>query len=53
MQVVYSRQVGKACLAQTLARDAGRKEQVAFWVMVPPSNHLVVLTTRREACWSL
>lgn len=25
MQVVYSRQVGKACLAQTLARDAGQR----------------------------
>lgn len=38
LEMVYNRQVGKACLAQTLAREGSREKQVGFWVMVPPSS---------------
>lgn len=44
LQVVYSRQMRKAFPAQKLAREGSCKEQVGFWVMVPPSYQTAVST---------
>lgn len=53
LQVVYSRQMGKACLVQTLVREGSHKEQMGFWVTVPPSYQTVVPTIQRGMLVSL
>lgn len=39
LELVQGRQVGKACLTQTLARLGSREKQVGFWVMLPPPSY--------------